>query len=162
MSFIRIDISNLDSLLSLLDESAKDENMQRIAEKGLSEGFKLHQGQIRSDWTHEKTDDKERKRTKKKTIEYLLYDDTPLWRSTFATLGTGFMFDNTIDPNSPQAVGGIIAQYLAYGTKKNGKQVISPDDRLKAAIAGKAIKDKVNKRVEEACIEEFERIFEEL
>ena len=72
------------------------------------------------------------------------------------------MFDNSINPNSPDAVGGIIAQYLAYGTTKNGKQVISPDDQLKAAIVGRAIRSKVKKQVEDTCIEEFERIFKGL
>lgn len=163
MAFITVDMSDFDAFIKLLDEKTKDENIHKIAEKGLSEGFKFQQDKVKNSWSHENSGKpRKSKIVKDKTIDYLLHDDTPLWKKDFASLGTGFLFDNSIDPNSPQAVGGIIAQYLAYGTNKDGQIAIMPDSKLKAAIAGKAIRDQAIKKIEDTCVEEFEKIFKEL
>lgn len=166
MSFISVDLSDFDAFISLLDEKTKDENIHKIVETGLKEGFKVQQNQIKNSWNHSTPSDPKISKTKikkKKTEDFILYDDTPLWSGDYASLGTGFLFDNSIDPRSRYAEGGIIAQYLAYGTKTDrGSWHVTPDTRLKAAIASKAIKDKANKAIEEACIKEFEKIFKEM
>ena len=168
MSFISVDLTDFESFIDLLEEKTRDENIQKIAEKGLSAGFEVQQEAIKNSWTHETPSDSEHRKSKivkPKTMEYLLYDDTPLWngKKDMASLGTGFLFDNDIDPMSPNATGGIIAQYLAYGTKtKYGVQKVKPDDKLKRAIVGKAIKDKTQKTIEDTVIEEFGKIFKEL
>lgn len=164
MAFIEIDLNDFNSYISLLDEKTKDENIHEIIEKGLSKGFELQQSQIKSNWTHENTG-KDRKNNiqKEKTINFLLHSDKPLWNDDYASLGVGFLFDNSIDPRSRYAQGGIIAQYLAYGTKNDrGSYNILPDQKLKAAIVGKAIKDKTNKIIEDTIIKEIEKIFDEL
>jgi hypothetical protein len=163
-NFIYVDLTDFSNFIDLLDENTKDENIEDAVNKALSAGFELQQKEIDNNWTHT-TNNENRKSSKKHTIEYLLHDDTPIWKDNEkASLGTGFLFNNEIPPLSPLAEGGIIAQYLAYGTKEVNKATgakyrrIKPDDRLKRAIAGKAIKDKVNKLVEDICVEEIEKL----
>lgn len=138
----QMDFEGLDPLIKQFEELAKEETMREIREKGLQKSFAKMQGGIV--WNH----------NGEKTIKYKIYGDKVMHDKDKSWIGIGFIFDNDKYPPkiggrfNPDVAGGIVAQYLMYGTPH-----LKADRDLWRSLHSKAIREAANKEAEEVAID---------
>jgi hypothetical protein len=136
--------AGLEQLVDKLDDVSKEETLKGIAEKALQSAFPIAQDKIEEAFSpHEKGN--------KNTADYIVEKANVYWNDDSANMGTGFIFDNSVDPTSADAKGGIIAQYIAFGTHL----IKNPDGDLKDAIASKAKRNRAIKEIEKVMRQEL-------
>ena len=157
----QMSFDGLKDVINKYEQLQKEETMRKIRDEGLKAGFHCIQESLKANYHHKGrkvgTDDKPKLNT-----YYIIHNDTPLSRGKGkSTIGVGFVFDNSIPPLSPNARGGVIGQYLMYGTTVFGTPRVAADKQLYMALLGSSIRKKANQAIEDKAFEEISKLLTE-
>ncbi len=126
--------------------------MTELREKGLQKGFNHIQSSLAAAWTHDDSGT---------TYSLKITSDKPLSnRKDKSSIGVGFIFDNSTYPAfidgkwNPDVHGGLVVQYLIYGTPRMAADKTLYNSMFSAAVrkeadrqAEQAIHDEINKKL---------------
>lgn len=165
MANYKLDFSEFDTIIEKFEELQKDRTQKQLREDGLKAAFNHYQNSLKKAYAPHNNNPHHNPNVENRTSDFIIRSDKPLSHGKYvSSIGVGFIFDNQKYPPkigenfNPNVSGGIVAQYLMYGTRVFGTPRVEADKNLYNSLFSAAMEKEANKKVEDVVYNKITEI----